>query len=453
MRLFESILLLTLVALIYQLVFSKRKDKQPMHFLIFALILVVIHFMFEGYRWQMVPAYMSFGILYLRVKIGELKFTQRFNKFTWGLWVLFTVCLPVVSPVFDLPEPTGPFPIGTKIYHWVDHSRPEWFTSEDENPNDVRELVVQVWYPAKKVTGKPMPYLDHLNLRTKALGAAGGVPGFLSSHINLVETHSYLNTTAVSGKQFPLLILSHGITGFRQIHTALIEELTSHGYIVAVPDHTYDCNLTIFPDGHTADYRSDITGHPDSVNIRRKQLNTRTADVRFILDKLLDDDEINKLFDSDNVGVLGHSYGGSTAIQTAYEDNRFKAALTLDSWMNPVPEYIIEKGIHQPFLYLGRPRWNDSNYPTSPARLMRFLDNLKGVGMHYTLQGSRHLDFSDIPLFSPIADYILETGSIAPLKAISLTNIVVTSFFDKYLKNETNQFPDNLNSFQELIKH
>ncbi len=453
MRLFESILLLILVMLIYQLVFSKQKDKQPMQLLFFALILIVVQVMFEGYRWQMVPTYLSFGILYLRLKIGELKFTQRFNKFAWGLWALFTVGLPVVSPVFSLPQPTGPFLIGTKLYHWIDQTRPEWFTPNDENPNDLRELLVQVWYPVEKVTGKPVPYLYNLNIRADGIGAAGGFPGFLVSHIDLVKTHSFLNETTIQNKQFPLLILSHGITGYKEIHTALIEELTSHGYVVAAPDHTYDCNLTVFPDGHIADYRSDITGYPDSVQIRRQQLNTRVADIRFILDQMLSDDEFHNVIDFDKVGVLGHSYGGSTAIQAAYEDSRIKAVLALDSWMNPIPELIIEQGISQPFLHLGRPHWDDSEYPTSPARLVRFLKNVRKDGIHYTLQGARHLDFSDVPLYSTISNYLLETGSVAPLKTISIVNKVVVSFFDKFLKNKSNQFPDNLKIFQELLKH
>ena len=315
----------------------------------------------------------------------------------------------------------------------------------------MRELVVQVWYPAEKVSGKPMPYLDNLNLRTKALGGAGGVPGFLASHIDLVKTHSFLNSTVVSGKQFPLLIISHGITSFRQIHTALIEALTSNGYIVAAPDHTYDCNLTVFPDGHTADYRSEITGHPDSVRIRRQQLNTRVADVRFILNQMLAIEEINKIIDFEKVGVLGHSYGGATAIQTAYEDDRFKAALCLDGWMNPVPDHIYEKGIQQPFLYLGRPRWNNSDYPTSPLKLVQFLQNVKSEKFNYILKGSRHLDFSDLPLFSPLSEFFLDTGTISSKKAVSITNEVVLLFFDRYLKNIMNHFPKSVANYSDII--
>jgi hypothetical protein len=35
-------------------------------------------------------------------------------------------------------------------YHWVDGSRPELFSPD---PDDRRELLAQVWYPAEKVAG------------------------------------------------------------------------------------------------------------------------------------------------------------------------------------------------------------------------------------------------------------------------------------------------------------
>jgi hypothetical protein len=54
----------------------------------------------------------------------------------------------------ELPAPTGPFSIGTKIYNWEDRSRRELAS---KNPADSRQLIVQVWYPTedhiKKVLG------------------------------------------------------------------------------------------------------------------------------------------------------------------------------------------------------------------------------------------------------------------------------------------------------------
>jgi hypothetical protein len=76
---------------------------------------------------------------------------------------------------------------------------------------------------------------------------------------------------------------------------------------------------------------------------------------------------------------------------------------------------------------------------------------LTGEKFHYILQGARHLDFSDSPLFSPFSDLILETGSIAAEKAVLITNAVALSFFDQYLKNNVNQIPENLTGYSELL--
>jgi predicted dienelactone hydrolase len=53
---------------------------------------------------------------------------------------------PIMCPVFRFPHPTGHHGIGTVTYHWVDADRPEAFTAD---PDDRRELMVQLWYPAR----------------------------------------------------------------------------------------------------------------------------------------------------------------------------------------------------------------------------------------------------------------------------------------------------------------
>ena len=122
----------------------------------------------------------------------------------------------------------------------------------------------------------------------------------------------------------------------------MFENLASHGYIVVALDHSYDSNLTIFPDGRIADYRSEITGHPDSVNIRRNQMNTRTKDVGFVLNQLTKihsgkiKSSLNYKIDLNKLAVGGHSYGGATAIQSAKVDKRIKACFIFDGWINPI---------------------------------------------------------------------------------------------------------------------
>ena len=60
----------------------------------------------------------------------------------------------MLVPIFHFPKPTGSYAIGTVTYHWVDLSRPELFTTD---PNDHRELMAQVWYPAKNEPRRRVP--------------------------------------------------------------------------------------------------------------------------------------------------------------------------------------------------------------------------------------------------------------------------------------------------------
>ena len=50
-------------------------------------------------------------------------------------------------PMSNITAPTGTYPVGTKTFHLVDSTRSAWYQDKNEN---VRELMVRVWYPAKK---------------------------------------------------------------------------------------------------------------------------------------------------------------------------------------------------------------------------------------------------------------------------------------------------------------
>jgi predicted dienelactone hydrolase len=54
----------------------------------------------------------------------------------------------------ELPALTGKLAVGRTSFHWVDASRPEAMT---DNPDDRRELMVTIWYPAESVTGETAP--------------------------------------------------------------------------------------------------------------------------------------------------------------------------------------------------------------------------------------------------------------------------------------------------------
>ena len=51
---------------------------------------------------------------------------------------------------FEYPALSGPYPVGRLAYDLVDESRAETFT---DDPQDNRELMVYIWYPADVPAG------------------------------------------------------------------------------------------------------------------------------------------------------------------------------------------------------------------------------------------------------------------------------------------------------------
>ena len=443
-----EILTLILIAGTLTAIFTHKERKIFLYLLFAAIGAMLLQYFLEGQRWQFAPAVYLLPALYIFHRFQKTKINTITKGFLSG-WFGLAVLLPWLIPVFALPNPGGSYSVGTETFHWVDSSRMEWFT--DENLNDVREIIVQVWYPAfKNAEINPEPYLDFIDLRAKTLAGAGAIPEFFPGHLNHIYTNSFKNIPIINSDQLmPVVIFSHGITGTRHLHQALYEFLVSRGFIVLALDHSFDANLTIFPDGHLADYRSDITGHPDSANVRTMQMNTRVADISFILDQLDKiqsgeiESQIHTKIDLERIAVGGHSYGGSTATVVSQRDNRIKACFVLDSWISPIPQETIDDGVHIPFLFMGRPTWDGSDYPGNYPKLDSLMAHSSNPKYRLILKGTKHLDYSDIPLFSPIIGYVLDVGSNPADLTVSLINRLVHGFLVKHLFGESNNIFDN----------
>lgn len=277
--------------------------------------------------------------------------------------------MPVILPVFSFPEPTGPYGIGTMTYHWVDISRPELFTSD---PDNHRELMAQVWYPAGKEPSMPKaPYIQDAGVVMPAIGRLLRMPEFVFSHLKYVTTNAVISAPAADERtSYPILLYLTGINGFRSANTFQIEELVSQGYIVVGLDQPGIAPAVRFPDGRQIPGLSrdeiiplnmqSVEPRPEAQVLHGRPMPEGSIpyfaqDASFVLDQLeaLNKSDPNRILtgrlDLEHIGTFGVSLGGMDAAQASLKDSRLKACLIIDVNM---PAEVVEKGLKQPAMFI-----------------------------------------------------------------------------------------------------
>ncbi|MDB2351226.1 hypothetical protein N9W06_02945 [Candidatus Marinimicrobia bacterium] len=350
-------------------------------------------------------------------------------------------------PLKDVAKTNGKYFVGTQNFQLVDSTRSMWFTDDIKS---FRTLSVKMWYPADENSlSDRAPYVDQYELIAKALSTSLGVPEALMSRAGAVKCNSWLNADISIGN-FPIVIYSHGHQSLKIANTFQAEEIASNGYIVIAPDHTYDAALTIINKDKIIYTRSKLPNSDeeaeDSEMIERvkEQLNIRVEDVSFVIDKMIEkfskDQQFNQSADFENIGIFGHSFGGSTAIMAANNDNRIDAILGLDAYFLPLPNYIIEKDINKPFIHLGQTSWGDSNN----YELMKIWgSNNNQNSFHLSVEGSKHNDFTDFSQFTKLTRKF-GSGKVPQKIMRNIMNDVILQFFNYHLKSidtfDANQF-------------
>jgi len=422
----------------------------------------------------------------LRMEVGAL--------FLWA-----TVFAAQTSPsgktlVPTLPRPSGSFAVGRIGFDWTDRSRRE-VLSKDADAK--RELMVYVWYPTETggKIGKPAPYLPGAaainKLSDHALSGADGKlwPAILSGKL---ASHAMEGATpARTPARFPVLMFSHGLGSPVFHYTAFIEELVSHGYVVASIQHTYEVNVVAFPDGRTVALSptswsiygpqppevSEEEASKKATAWEKERDNVWAADISFALDQLtmLDRDRGSVFFgklDLAHVGAVGHSIGGRAVGRACQLDRRIKACVNEDGAPDEgaVLNYPGADPPNQPFLleeifvapptdkeladaHESRQHFNQSVVQHDSA-IDKQLRQCRDGGYRVTIKApdSDHNSFTDVPLMESADD---PKAKAAALHSLSLIVRVTLAFFDKYLRNEKDSLLDTLHDLgpEISVKH
>ncbi len=405
-----------------------------------AVVVAVVQIAVEGWRWQMVPAEALSGVLALLWVSGR-GIGPGWPGAALGVVGLgLAIALPSVLPVFQLPKPAGPDAIGTLTYHWVDTDRAEVFT---DDPNDRREVMVQIWYPAQPQPGAATaPYIDDPAV-LEPLAQLLHLPGFLLSHLRYIATNAVQDVpVAGADATYPVLIFSHGRGGYRQHNTLEIEELASHGYIVAAIDHPYAASGVVFPDGRrvTFDPRMTERAFVDG------KVPFLAQDALFVLRQLaaLNQDDPRGVLaghlDLARVGIFGLSLGGEVATEACTLEPGFRACLAMDVWM---PADVIAKGLRQPTMWITRDAatmrlegWKEADVRETWDTMRGVFEQLPRDGYFVQIPGMFHQDFSDAARLSPLTDVLGLTGPIDSDRAHAIVSAYTRAFFDRYLKDQ-----------------
>ena len=394
-----------------------------------------------------------------------LHYTLRYARTPSGAWQI-TTALYSDDPnsglrVPRLVPPTGSYRVGVLDLQAVDSSRAELLS---EDPSDLRSVSAQVWYPARPA-GSARPEKYRTREMTRAAASFLGWPIFFNSFFEIVDSHSFpASPPDGSDAPYPVILYHHGYGGFTRVHVALIEDLVSHGYVVASIGHAFESMFLETPGGglllfdpenpayaarleeahgeeqealkdrvveatsieeQEGAYRNLLAASP------RHQESTRTwsADGSFLLDRLAElniaGGPLEGLLDLTRVGAIGHSLGGAAAGQAVTEDPRVIAGVDLDGFMFGD---LLEKPSDAAFMFVSAARpWAG----VGGSALTLFFERSTGPSYLVVIDGFEHSTFTDLPLF--LGAWPGEGSEVDGKRALGIQRAYVRAFFNRHL--------------------
>lgn len=220
----------------------------------------------------------------------------------YSSWPAYNLLMHRSNPDYSM---RGPYAVGV-IETRIPSPPPEKRKSEERGseeqaskpsraPDSIRMLPTEIWYPAE--SGQNV---------TEDAEHPFGIPHRATPGLRPLDASC------------TLIAFSHGNSGLRQQSTFLTTQLASWGFVVAAPDHV----------GNTF---SEMTALPDEEARRsahRRIRGQRPHDLHAVIRALLDDGHLaseRPSLDPKRAGLLGHSFGGWTALKVPALEPRVAA--------------------------------------------------------------------------------------------------------------------------------
>ncbi len=226
-----------------------------------------------------------------------------------------TLYKPFPADVMPSLSEKGNYDVGVKT---VEAAYP--VKVKDIAGNEVeRSLTLEVWYPAASSAQKTT-YINETR----------------SGQVFEVQADASRDAPiANADTNFPVIVISHGYTGYRTLMFYLGEHLASHGYVVAAIDHTDSTNKDV----NFAE--NPYSGFPST-------LLNRSRDQVFTLNSIGENTFFKESVDASKAGIIGYSMGGYGAVSTvggcyAFND---QTAATFTGTQDPKAVALIKEALN-----------------------------------------------------------------------------------------------------------
>lgn len=343
-----------------------------------------------------------------------------------------------------LPAPTGAFAIGRTA---AVLSKGTDRNSDAPDSRSGQALMTWMWYPASLGSREPAAEYMPAPWRAAVSHRQGlFMRSFFKRQPAAVQTHSVSDAAMVEdGQPHPVVLLRPGGSALTTDFTTLAEDLASHGFVVVGFDAPYRSFVFVHPDGtviprapgENVENANGNLGDP----VISRLLASWVTDTQFVVDELerLNADRSWRFagrLQMDRIGMVGHSFGGATALQFCHQDSRCKAAVDLDG----IPfGSVVPDGLSTPGLLV----LSDHSHEPSDASSREILGRLESIYErlpetrrgYVTIRNANHFSFSDQSLLnSQIATWLLRKavgfGGLDGRRGLAITTDLVHTFFD-----------------------
>lgn len=229
-----------------------------------------------------------------------------------------------------------------------------------------------------------------------------------------------------------LILFSHGSFGVADSNESLFNELASHGYVVVSLSHPYHSFTTTLEDGTDIsvdmDYLQEVMGTQGSEDLEKTLMDLENwsqlheDDLIQVLEQIQEEETDHpflQALNSDEVILIGHSLGGTAALNIGRKREDIVAVVAIEAPfsgditdVNEDNTYeFISEAYPAPLLQIySDSTWSDLEDSALYEQNWNYIDSENDYYQNVYIEGSGHIGLTDMHRVSPILTNLSDGG-------------------------------------------